>query len=555
MAASGVANMAKFFGMSRPVDAGPISSYKPTYVGNIANSNVMDTSTKLTFDVKQELTIDPVATGLGPSDEMAITSIAMRESYLTQFPWSTGDVPETLLWNTRVTPSLLDIATPGASDEYHLTPVAWVAQPFENWRGSLNFRFQIVASAFHKGRLKIVYDPYYNGTSEYNVQYTHVIDLAKERDFTVTVDWGQELSFLDHNDNLVVPFSTSILGGAAHEEANGILAVYVVNDLTTPSAVLSDVSILVSVSAGEDFEVVNPNSGNIARYEMFVPQSGVFEEQAGDLSSADEDLTTQESKPIETTVEHDFAVVNNTADAYKIYFGDPVSSIRQVLKRYCVSKVWAPNFAAGSDGGYFLLQLSNFPQYIGYDPNGNDNSSLPIDPTPYEYGNLTHLGWFTPLFLSRRGGLRVKYVYESDEMPVGAMIVERVTENGSSKLNPLRYATYNPTSPSNLANNAIQGVFQSFSGAHATHLTQNPVLEVELPFASKYRFFPARKKDLRDVGSEFTQQHTLRAPCSPNAGRARVIHYVSAGEDFSLSFFQACPVFWNNPLAPPSATN
>lgn len=554
MAASAVGGIAKLFGMSRPVDAGPISSYKPTYCGNIANANVLDTSTKLTFDVKQELTIDPVATGLGPSDEMAFSSVAGRESYLTQFDWSTASVPETLLWNCHVTPALLDTAAPSGFTEYHMTPVAWVAQPFENWRGSLNFRFQIVASAFHKGRLKIVYDPYYNSSSEYNVQYTHVIDLAKERDFTVTVDWGQELSFLDHDDNLNVPFSTALLGGAQHEVSNGILAVYVVNDLTTPSATLGSVSVLVSVSAGDDFEVVNPNGSNISRLEFFQPQFGEWEFQAGELSSADEDLTTQESKPIDTPVEHSFGVSDQIVDAYRIYFGDPVSSIRQVVKRYTFTKAFAPFFNSSTTSQYFVVQVSNFPQYIGYDPNGNDNAATPIDPTPYEFGNLTPLGWFTPLFLCRRGGLRVKYVYESDEMPNGTMLVKRETENGASKVNPSARATYSSTSRSTAIASALQSGGGDFSGAHLTQLSQNPVLEVELPFASRYRFAPARKKNLREVGSEFTQQHTVQAPLSATTARARVHHYCAAGEDFSLSFFQACPVFWNNAQPSPSAT-
>lgn len=555
MAAGAVGNIAKMFGMSRPVDAGPINSYKPTYAGNIANTNVMDTSTKLTFDVKQELTIDPVATGLGPDDEMAITSIVRRESYITQFPWSTAAVPETLLWNTRVTPMMLDQASPSGFTEYHLTPMAYAAYPFENWRGTINYRFQIVASSFHKGRLKIVYDPYYNSSSEYNVQYTHVIDLAKERDFTVSVQWGQELSFLDHDDNLVVPFSTSVLGGAAHEESNGILAVYVVNDLTTPSATLSDVSVLVSVSAGEDFEVVNPNSANITTVTFFQPQGGVFEFQAGELDNADNDLTQEESKPMETNIEHTFAVEDKTDVAHKIYFGDPVFSLRQILKRYCEPQSFAPNISAGTDYKRIFVQTSNFPVYRGYDPNGENNAATPVDPTPCTFGTCIPLQYYTPLFLCRRGGLRVKYIFHYLSGEYGIVSVERIAENGASRLPPLSSPTFDATSTSTLAFNADGMSRAQFSGTHVTHAKEMPVLEVELPFMSKYRFSPARKKNLREVGSEFTQQHFLNFPADAIAGGARVQQLCSIGEDFSLGFFQACPVFWlaNNPTPSPTS--
>lgn len=559
MAAGAIGNIAKLFGMSRPVDAGPIQSYKPTYLGNMVNTNVMDTSTKLTFDVKQELTIDPVATGLGPDDEMAITSIAKRESYLTQFSWPTTATPETLLWNCHVTPNLIDTAAPSGFTEVHSTPVAYVSRPFENWRGTLKYRFQIVASAFHKGRLKIVYDPYYNSTSEYNVQYTHVIDLAKERDFTVSIDWGQELSFLDHNDGFTPPFSTGLLGGAQHEESNGIIAVYVVNDLTTPSATLSDVAVLVSVSADDNFEVVNPNAQNYQNLDYFQPQSDdtspiEYWEPQADLSNADEDLTQQETKPIEAPVETSLGVHDTSNDAYKIYFGDPVSSIRQVLKRYVLSRGFAPD-VADTAATYAIVQTSNFPLYPGYDPNGDNNAATPIDPTPYNFVVMTHLNWFTPLFLCRRGGLRVKYIYESDQVSNGLMTLNRDTENGASRLNPFGRDTFVNTSPSALNFNCWLGNVLNFSGGHATALAENPVLEVELPYASRYRFSPGRKKNMREVGSEYTQQHLVCFPTSTTAGRARVNLFVSAGEDFSLSFFQACPVYWDNVTPAPSATS
>jgi hypothetical protein len=76
----------------------------------------------------------------------------------------------------------------------------------------------------------------------------------------------------------------------------------------------------VSVSAGEDFEVVNPNADNIATYAFYQPQAGEFEEQAGDLSSADEDLTQQESKPVDVAVETSIGVKDGSTNAYKIFW-------------------------------------------------------------------------------------------------------------------------------------------------------------------------------------------------------------------------------------------
>lgn len=553
MAATATGSVARLFGMSRPVDSGPIQSYKPTYVGNMANSNVLDTSTKLTFDVKQELTIDPVATGLGPSDEMAINSIASRESYLTQFAWSTSDVPERLLWNCYVTPSLFDTVTPAANQEYHYTPVGYVSRPFENWRGTLKYRFQVVASSFHKGRIKVVYDPYFNSTTEYNTQSTHIIDLANERDFTVEIGWGQEYSYLDHADNgsQGPPFDTSLLSGARHGEVNGVIAVYVVNDLTTPSSELSDVSILVSVSAGDDFEVCNPNSDSISTVEFWPPPSpprdagGRWEPQA-DLSSGDEDLTTQETKPMATPIDHLHGVdVTCSDDAQKIYFGDPVTSLRQIMKRYGSTRSYVNIAVAGEEGFRITMRLPNFPFYRGYDPNGIDLVTTPVDPTEYNFMRTTPLHYFTPLFLCRRGGIRVKYMYTSPTSGSKMMAVTRVAEPGTSSFSSGVVRTINAESASKASAAAFNNtVTDCWSGAHVTHVDQNPVLEVELPFQSNLRFAPARKKSVMEVGSPFSHNHTVRYPCGDVAGATQLLQFVSVGEDFSLSFFQACPVFW-----------
>jgi hypothetical protein len=59
----------------------------PSIYPNIANSNVHDTAMKLTLDVKQENTVDTRVLGLAGEDEMTISSIAKRQSYLTQFGW------------------------------------------------------------------------------------------------------------------------------------------------------------------------------------------------------------------------------------------------------------------------------------------------------------------------------------------------------------------------------------------------------------------------------------------------------------------------------------
>ena len=49
----------------------------------------------------------------------------------------------------------------------------------------MKFRFQVVCSTFHKGRLEIRFDPgFVDGSTvnEYNINYIEIIDIAETQD-------------------------------------------------------------------------------------------------------------------------------------------------------------------------------------------------------------------------------------------------------------------------------------------------------------------------------------------------------------------------------------
>jgi hypothetical protein len=80
--ASAIAAIATKFGYSRPVNLEPVRKYRPTFMGNLANSEIEEATDKLTFDPKQELSIDPRLWGCDTGeDEMTIKHIASRSVY------------------------------------------------------------------------------------------------------------------------------------------------------------------------------------------------------------------------------------------------------------------------------------------------------------------------------------------------------------------------------------------------------------------------------------------------------------------------------------------
>lgn len=283
LAAGAVKNIANIWGYSRPAVLNDIVPFRPTYVGNLANTNMPDSTNRLTLDAKQEVTIDPRVVGLGDTDEMAIVPLAMRESYVTSFPWTVSASTEDLLWNSEVTPMMWAENPISNPPEIHMTPSCWVTMPFKNWRGSMEFRFQIVCSQYHKGRLKVVWDPYFPATNEYVTNYTWILDLAEEKDFTVKVGWGSQYGYCvkDTPGLSSPPYSTNKLPINPAATANGQLSVYVVNELTIPNSTINnDISINVFTKMCDDYEVANPSSNQVERYVYFLPPQTEAEKQA-----------------------------------------------------------------------------------------------------------------------------------------------------------------------------------------------------------------------------------------------------------------------------------
>lgn len=547
MAADSVSTMASLFGFSRPIEITPVHSYKPVYLGNMANTNVSDTSQKLTLDVKQETTIDPRVMGLAGTDEMSILSIAQRESYVTKFIWGTADPTESLLWTTEVTPVTWD----EYDSEIHMPACCFATLPFKRWRGTMKYRFQIVASAYHKGRLKISYDPSYPLTNEYNTNYLHIIDLAKERDFTVSVGWGHEKSIVEHRSPMVdsVPFSETPLGADPLDLANGILSVYVVNELTVPnSTVNNDIGINVFVSVGDDFEVFDPDSSIIQDLTWFNPPNPeALKPQGGEGTHPDADLTQAEDEPIKMAVSENLAQPLQVDHTLRVFYGDPVVSFRQCLKRYNYHSA----VTLTDIGNRYFLRIvkGNFPFYRGYAPGGINSTDDPNPSTPYNYSKMTLINYITPAFTCRRGGIRWKYMRTAgNSNETNMMALTRLPDNfvGYSQVETelLPLLTSNPDQR---VRQAAQLESHFWDGGIATSVNHNPVLEAELPYYTHYRFSPAKGSNWT-TGHAHNQFHALTTSWDASSADTAIIHsFVSTAEDFTLNLFTGAPVAFRVP--------
>lgn len=529
-AANAVGSIAKVFGYSRPTLTVASNPYRPTPNGSLALTNTPDNAQKLTVDEKQELTVDPKIAGIGSCDSLSIKSIASRESYLTSFSWNVGTAPESLLWNARVDPCTWAEST-GPPVGFHFPACAVAALPFKYWTGTMKFRFQVVCSNFHKGRLKVVYDPnaLWNGSAlstEYNTNYMRVVDISDEQDFTVEVGNGQSNTLLDHHlpgiDSVTQMYSTSAYTN--REEGNGVVSVMVVNELTVPnSTVNNDITVNVFVSMGDDFEVFVPDD----HFQKFV-----FKPQMGKLTDGQE--TSEPSKPVQNETmelgpgEQDTEMIN------KVFTGEAIASFRTMLKRY---NAWTT--IGNNNGGqqFTRVQLAAFP-FLRGNVNGAVNQQVSL--ATYNFCNTILLHWVVNAFSGWRGSIRYKALPRGGWADRTTMYATR--EDFTSA--PYAYNQYGFSSPTNQSRAAAESLNSNLiptgaKGAAYTHAMVNPTLEWEVPFYSRYRFAPGKEENYTSLTPIWTNAHALNLYLHDST--TRIDLHTAIGEDFQTYFFTGLP--------------
>lgn len=564
-----VGNIAKMFGYCRPNSVAPVDSFRPQVFGNLCNTSLTDAAQKLSFDPKQEVSIDPGTTGYGGQDDMTINAISSTESYYTRFEWSRTMPSDQLLFHTAVNPGCISLLTTGILTEFHTTPQHHASAPFQYWRGSMTYRFSVACSNFHRGRLRIVYDPVVVSSGsppEFSTNYQRIVDISEAKDFEITIPWNQGPAFrytqTYNEESPQLLYSPSpdtdadfqlrtILSD--NESNNGYLSIYVLNELTVPNDTDSDnPEINCFLRAGDDFELACPTSRGIENFSFFpVPN---------DPSSVVELPSLLDSSvPLESVPElfsdsgrgeaqaHDEVLVLDSPGKVQmldstnlVYFGETLTSFRELLKRYQFLDIFVDKGAAYEKKYMWRLRLPNFPLYRGWDDSGLDLK----DSQPYTFAKMTLMNWLTPSYVSRKGGIRWKYhMLNEDQYPTHSYlsVMRHVSDyNFSYPVNQRVDLTNDGTFDKEaFVNNLPTG----WAGMAATATMINPTVEFELPYYSNHRFKPGAGVSLINFLDEMHETNIVGPAPTGSFGNG-VSRYVAAGEDFSLDWYLNAPVIY-----------
>jgi len=595
-----IAGAAKSLGYCRPAVTKNPEPFRNTAISSLAVTNTPDTAMKVTVDEKQELTLDPDISGLSEDDSLNIKSIAGRESYLTTFDWAVGTAPDTLLWNARVDP--VTWSQVGTPTSYHFPACAMAALPFKYWSGTMKFRFQIVASNYHKGRLRIAYDPnFFDAVPEYNVNYMHIVDIAEKNDFTISITNGQNVTLIDHHlpgsDSATQLYSSTRYTNK--EEGNGVLQISVLNELTVPNSVVNnDIQVNVFVSMGDDFEVfvpddhfqyfvLKPQSGSLSEdecvrssfrdnsyfgdcdtcvhisncihdylsYLCFTPRRDSFvvlDPQSGEHAV---DKAPLDSEPIHEEVSPLNGEQGISDKTNLVFTGESIKSMRTMLKRYNLHTGFSP-----LDTFHNVISMSqNSYPYLRGNVSGAVHTAF--GPVPYNFCNTVLLHWVTMAFAGWRGGIRWKFLPRGGWEHLTTMIERGGIRQGSQ----YSWSVSAPEAPVSESEAAAETVARSGTSpindrplagkkgmVYAVH-TVNPCVEIEMPFYSPARFIPGRVENWTGniTPDRYNEVMDYRAWGDSLEGEESYVDcYVAAAEDFQTYFFKGLPRMYYEPTPP-----
>jgi hypothetical protein len=550
--ASAVANIARLFGFTNVPTLESQKPLKNDPFYNISSSDISTCVDKLTLDPKNELTIDPRVVGIKPVDELAIANIVTRESYIYTALWTDANVYNDVIMQARVTPQHLQSSLDGGVRGYYLTPMAMVSEMFSYWRGDIIFRFKVIASRYHKGRLRISWDPdgnLYTNPDSTNVVFTKIVDIADEQDFEIRIPYNQATAFCKHDPSNII--SNIRDGSAAYTHNllfdNGILNVRVYNDLTGPQAANS-VSLAIFVRGAENLEFASPQ--NIERtWSHFVPQS--------------EELLYGTDCPNVTTIE---GVAHDTANLHSVYMGEVTKSLRPLMRRTCYvySAIGRQDINGDKPFQQNKWSLPKKIPYYGYDPAGVSTAPGVITPGtnyPANFAFNIPLTWISKCFIGTRGSIlyrvNVNRTIQSSSITISR---QKRTHTGIG-------ATLDYLEPGVTDNKRryFQYYFQE-SGAAGLILqnahTQNGI-NFMLPMYSLYRMISTDPRTvygtLADDDDTSTDSMLVTVSSRPatqsfNVDSSTSIDiYAAAGTDYSVFFFLNVPTMFKYDMPVPAA--
>jgi FlaG/FlaF family flagellin (archaellin) len=433
----------------------------------------------------------------------------------------------------------------------------------------MRFRFQIVSSNYHKGRIRIFYDPNGGSTNpEYNTHYTTIHDISMEKDFTVDIGWAQPEPYRKPLGRTASSFTTSrtVPLDRITDRTNGVLSVHVLNELTVPGTVVADIQVNVFVSMLDDFEVAMPATEigswrfrNPSNPQMGIPEMG-YPEMADETNGGDMDCcddAVMDPPTIDTMAD----AIIDSPDTTKLFFGEVIGSFRQMLKRTCLAEISRVDDFTSTT--LLSIRRRAFPEYGGLLSNAATTFQGSVALT-YQNGqkvvpvSTTYINYVARMFLGWRGSIRwtfdtstLNVTSGSDQFNSISTVISRTHTTPRTTITKELKDANGPAQNVNVTMlEEEDGMF--LTGAFVGNTNVNPIHSVEVPFYTNRRFFIVEDQpSFSDIIEEPSWRLNAVLPGSASDTDISFVRmFCSAGEDFNLFFFNGMPPMFYEPSLP-----
>jgi hypothetical protein len=534
MVSGTLATVAKALGYSKPPNIEAISPYKYNTNPSMANASVPLPMDVLAIDPKSELCVDP-ATVCGSSvDDSSISTIIQRDSYWFGSTWSVGAPTGTELLKFVVTPECYRWASKVGVDAgtYYpisMTPLCHTAQSLAYWQGDLIYTFKFVCSKFHRGRVRIFWEP--DRTSapyDSALNINHIVDLGSTTSFEMRVPFMKESGWgmIGHLPFSSPPQDYFSVGGAGlispyKQFMNGMVKVDVLNELSAPD-LTADVSVLVFVRAADNFSLAQPRGiGNFPGARAYYGDLANYQSGGDDVESGTNDV------PDEThEMSNDLVMTVPRMDPH-VYMGEKIHSLRQLFKRTSYYTAIFPEVSTATAEWITTSTQPRLPRQPGPDAAGMHFSTWSGGVRPFNFCDHNYVTWFTPCYVGWRGSM----VWRNQVNPGHESLARASAFNTIISRSP--YVTYYIDAFGNALNgntvdsqattgkssstmahffnhSRVTGTGDFMSGGACAVPENEPVNVANIPMYSAYRMHPANPALLShpwDVSSEQPRLH------------------------------------------------
>jgi len=559
IAAQVVASVLRFFGWSNP----PIIEgrrgmqlYSNVHTVNPLISRQDDV---VALDPRNETTVDPRLTGGPGVDELVISRWCARPTVLDIVRYNVADNPGQLLLSIPVSPnhSYLTFVNNTASGSIPcvrstMLPYTYAAQAFDLWRGRFCIRLTPIVSAFHKGSIKIWWDPIgYGTTNQIGLQTTTIHEIA-DGPIEFKVDFAAAVGYLSV-DSSPINTATSAAVNAISYWGNRAAAVPLVSDNLTRyfNGVVnvqtlnrlqgeSDVSIMVQTWF-EDMQFAVPRcdvdvaKGTINQVSVtnFVTQSGTL----------------------------DVATVGNDDHLPLLYTGERVLSLRTLFNR---SSIWRVLELHLGTGGTTVLNGYDFPRFPlargAIVKDLNSSTRYFKDDTYGTYStqgtlvsnwcNTTPIAYFSRCFVGHRGSVVWRaQVFDGSNGDAGCI---STLSRGNVRTGNNVWGRFQQGFTASVNNGTLlmQRLLGSGSGGILNCTSVDRIVGGVFPSYFKYRMMGADSNHYLDAtvisGAEWdTNMYNNEKMRFLQCGTSGVTKYVTlccaAGPDFTPLEFVSCP--------------